>query len=360
MEAPWRREYRKPDGRRLWLYGQAPHEAVGEPPRAVRSAPQLRWHPLRGEWVTYAPHRQERTFLPTPPDCPLCPSRPDGPGTEVPFRDFDVAVFENRFPALVESPPPARSDLPVPTAPGQGACEVVVYTPEHTGSLATLSQRRRELLVQVWSDRYRELYRRPHVQFVLPFENRGEEVGVTLHHPHGQVYAYPFVPPVAAAELEAFARSPVLAELLSRLPAEFVVAADEHAVAFVPPFARYPYEVWVAPRRTQPGPWTMSEAERRSVAWLLGEVVRRYDGLCGRPFPYVMVLHAAPRPDLERPEGPRFHFHVEFYPPLRSADRLKFLAGTELGAGVFVVDVLPEEAARALQGVGPAGLLEAP
>jgi len=344
----WPREHRKPDGRRLWLYGAASAGPLDEGAEAPRPSLHLRWHPLRREWVAYAPHRQERTFLPEEERCPLCPSRPGSPPTEVPFEEFQIAVFENRFPAFVPDPQTPDPALPVSAAPAYGACEVVVYTPEHTGSLATLSQQRRELLVRVWSDRYIELYRRPHVAYVLPFENRGEEVGATLHHPHGQIYAYPFVPPVAATELSAFCGSPVLVDLLGRLPPDYLVASDRLAVAFVPPFARYPYEVWVAPRRRHPGPWTFSDAEASSVARLLGEVVRAYDALFHRPFPYVMVLHAAPRWEVEPQDG-TFHFHVEFYPPLRARDRLKFLAGTELGAGVFTVDVLPEQTARRLR-----------
>jgi UDPglucose--hexose-1-phosphate uridylyltransferase len=272
--------------------------------------------------------------------------------TEIPLADFEAVVFENRFPAFVSNVSLRETGLQRAVsgfrAPARGASEVLVYTPEHTGSLATLPSHRRELLVQVWIDRYLELYRRPEIRYVLPFENRGEEVGVTLHHPHGQIYAYPFVPPVVARELAAFATGNVLGKVVEQLSAEYVIASDDYALAFVPPFARFPYEVWIAPRQPHPGPWTFSAAEITSFAYLLGEVVRRYDSLFGRPLPYVMVLHAGPRHDagLQRPI---FHFHVEFYPFRRGPDRLKFLAGTELGAGVFTVDVLPEEAAQRLR-----------
>jgi UDPglucose--hexose-1-phosphate uridylyltransferase len=272
--------------------------------------------------------------------------------TEIPLADFEAVVFENRFPAFVTNVSLRETGVQRAVsgfrAPARGASEVLVYTPEHTGSLATLPSHRRELLVQVWIDRYLELYRRPEVRYVLPFENRGEEVGVTLHHPHGQIYAYPFVPPVVVRELAAFATGNVLGKVVEQLSAEYVIASDDYALAFVPPFARFPYEVWIAPRQPHPGPWTFSAAEITSFAYLLGEVVRRYDSLFGRPLPYVMVLHAGPRHDtgLQRPI---FHFHVEFYPFRRGPDRLKFLAGTELGAGVFTVDVLPEEAAQRLR-----------
>lgn len=347
-----RRDHHKADGRRLLLFGAAPHtlapEAEAEAPAPAH--PHLRWHPLREEWVAYAPHRQERTFLPPAEVCPLCPTRPGGPPTEIPFADFEVAVFENRFPAFVAAPPapPAPEASPARTAPADGSCEVVVYTSAHTGSLGTLSQERRELLLRVWTDRYRELYARDAVRFVMPFENRGEAVGVTLHHPHGQIYAYPFVPPVLRREAAAFSQGTILQDLLARLDARHVVEADDAVVALTPPCARFPYELWVVPRRRHPGPWTFDDGEVSSFARALGRTVTRYDALFDRPFPYVMALHAAPKG-----EEDRFHFHAEFYPALRGPDRLKYLAGTELGAGTFTVDILPEEAARALRDALP-------
>jgi UDPglucose--hexose-1-phosphate uridylyltransferase len=300
---------------------------------------------LREEWIVYAAHRQERAFLPPPEFCPLCPTRPGGFPTEIPFADFEIAVFENRFPSL-HPRAPVPPELCVPTARGQGICEVVVYTPEHIGSLGSLPQERRELLVRVWIDRYRELYAHDFIKYVMPFENRGEEVGVTLHHPHGQIYTYPFVPPIPEKEAVAFRERPVLEELFARCGDAYTVCEEEGFVAFVPPFARYPYEVWVAPRRRVPGPWEFTELEIKAFARLLGEAVARYDRLFDRPFPYVMVLHAAPKGE----EG-TFHFHVEFYPPMRAPGKLKFLAGTELGAGTMVMDALPEVTAARLREV---------
>lgn len=343
------RRVRKADGRSLTLYSTVPHTLPQLPERAASCPPpdpHLRWQPLRREWVIVSAHRQVRTFLPPAEACPLCPSRPDHPATEIPFADFEVAVFENRFPSLVE-PAPAPPPLAVPTAPAAGASEVVVYTSDHSGSLATLSQARRELLVRAWADRYRALYARDTVHSVLPFENRGEAVGVTLHHPHGQIYAYPFVPPALGAEAAAFRERPVLEELLAAA-GTYLVEERGAAVAFVPPAARFPYEVWALPRRRHPGPWTLDDASVADFAWVLGRVVARYDALFGRPFPYVLALHAAPRG-----EDAHFHFHAEFYPVLRGPQRMKYLAGTELGAGTFTLDVPPEEAAAALRAVDP-------
>ncbi|MCS7057823.1 MAG: galactose-1-phosphate uridylyltransferase [Meiothermus sp.] len=342
-----KRVYRKKDGRMLYLYGRQPHTLppLEEGELVVEPRSHARWHPLRQEWVVFAASRQGRTFLPPKEYDPLAPSKRGGFPTEIPFEDFEVAVFQNRWPALSPEAGEPPLGLPIPTRDARGDCEVVVFTPEDSGSLATLSPERRELLVQVWADRYQELYGREAIRFVMPFENRGEPVGVTLHHPHGQIYAYPWLPPVLQKELEAFQKGPVLQELLPHL-GPYTVWEDEHTLACVPPFARYPYEVWVFPRAFRPGPWAFSPAETRSLAQALGQVVAKLDGLFQKPMPYVMALHAAPK-------GAEavFHFHIEFYPALRTADKLKYLAGTEVAAGTFAMDALPEETALALREV---------
>ncbi|WP_027894119.1 galactose-1-phosphate uridylyltransferase [Calidithermus chliarophilus] len=342
-----KRVYQKKDGRYIYLYGHQPHtlppleegEATGAP------SSHARWHPLRQEWVVYAAHRQGRVFLPPKEYDPLAPSKPGGFPTDIPFEDFEIAVLQNRWPSLSPRAGTPPDGLPVPTREANGDCEVVVFTPELTGSLATLGQAQRELLLRVWTDRYTDLLAREEIVFVMPFENRGVEVGVTIHHPHGQIYAYPWVPPILQKEVEAFRQRPVLLELLPEL-GPYTVQEDEHTLCVVPPFARYPYEVWVFPKRFHPGPWTFSDAEVSSFAQQLGQMVARYDKLFDRPFPYIMVLHAAPKGEEER-----FHFHVEFYPPLRSRDKLKYLAGTEIGSGTFAMDALPENTARELREV---------
>lgn len=337
----------KGDGRRVWVYGEWKAISVpfAEEGKLAELKTQLRWHPLRKEWVVYAPHRQERAFRPPKEYCPLCPTKSGQLPTEIPFADFEIAVFENRFPSFHPNSP-LPPTLCVPTLPGRGICEVVVYTPEHEGSLAALSQARRELLVQVWIDRYQELYSYDFVKYVMPFENRGEEVGVTLHHPHGQVYAYPFIPPIIEAEVQAFRESSVLEELFNCIK-PYTVIEKGTFLAFVPPFARYPYEVWLAPKRKVPGPWDFTEQEVCEFAAIFKEVVARYDALFNRPFPYIMVFHAAPKDERT------FHFHVEFYPPMRAPGKLKFLAGTEQGAGVMVVDALPEDTVVQLREAKP-------
>jgi UDPglucose--hexose-1-phosphate uridylyltransferase len=354
-----RHELRKPDGRMLFLYGRSPFEA----PRAVPSPsstpvaanPHLRWHPLREEWIAYAAHRQDRTFLPPPEYNPLAVTSDPANPTELPPGDWDVAVFDNRFPSLVpdaHSPP----ELPVPTAAGTGKCEVVVYTQDPRSSLGALPLDHIDLLLQVWADRTRWLGAMPGIDFVLPFENRGAEVGVTLHHPHGQIYAYPFVPPVPArmqqaglAHLAKHGIGPLDALIRREIDdGARILYIGPHAVAFVPACARYPYETWVAPIAPVPGFCELDASQRADLARALKTVLLKFDGLWGRPFPYLMAWFQAPTDGREHPEA---HLHAEFYPPYRTREKLKVLAGTELAAGTFAMDALPEDKARELQQV---------
>ncbi len=352
----------KPDGRQLTLYSHAPLDAdlvAPSPfPTPLKAAPHLRWHPLRGEWVTYAAYRQNRTFLPPPEYNPLAPTADPACPTELPGGDWQVAVFDNRFPALRaplpdDAPPPLST---VPTAPASGHCEVTVYTRQADAALGRLPLTHLELLLEVWADRSRRLAQRGDIAYVLPFENRGVEVGATLHHPHGQTYAYPVVPPVAARMLEqagayrAAKGIGVLEDLIGRERSDGrrMLYEGPHAVAFVPPCARYPYEVWVAPITAVAGFADLDDARRRDLACALKTVLLKYDGLWQRPMPYVMAWYQAPT---DRRWHPQAHLHAEFFPPYRSHDRLKYLAGTEIAAGFFAVDALPEDKARELQQV---------
>jgi UDPglucose--hexose-1-phosphate uridylyltransferase len=303
---------------------------------------ELRFNELRGEQVVYAIDRQERTFLPAREHCPLDPTRPGGPPTEIPFAAFQIAVFDNRFPSFQK--------------PG-GAAEVVVYTDRHDGSFATLSPARAEALMWVWRHRYEELGARPDIDYVMIFENRGVEVGVTLHHPHGQIYGYPFLPPVPALELAADERLGGCAPcaLLAREldDGARVLIERDGVVAYVPHAARWAYEAHVVMREHRPSLLDCEPAELRALAQTLQALVRGYDALFERPFPYVMVVHQAPTsaPAGSPTDTPasKGHLHVEFYPPLRTAEKLKFLAGSEQGAGAFISDTLPEESAAALR-----------
>lgn len=338
------RHHRKTDGRSLWLYGRAPHEEspIGEITGCEPGGSHLRWHPLRGEWLIVSPRRQGRTFAPTGGDNPLAPARSGGPLTEIPFTSFEVVVFENRFPGLsatAEPPPEAVWS----NAQACGACEVVVYTDDPDASMGTLANDRRVLLLEALADRCRH-HLEQGARFVLPFENRGAEVGATLHHPHGQIYAFPFVPAPQAAAARAYAEGYDLSRERDAWGEVALVRDRLHASSFVPPFARFPYECWIAPKTRRAGLGQLTAAELEDVATLIGDCAQRYDRMFGRPTPYMMALHGAPAG-----AEARFHFTVQFYPLLRSPDRIKFLAGVEQSTGVFTVDVTPEAAARALR-----------
>jgi UDPglucose--hexose-1-phosphate uridylyltransferase len=349
----------KPDGRPLVLYARAPLPDTFDAP-SPSSTPHspnahLRWHPLRGEWVAYAGHRQHRTFLPPAEYNPLAVSTDPEHPTELPPGPWEIAVFENLFPTFAMSAhdPP---ELAVPTAAALGVCEVVVFTQDAQATLGSLPLAHLELLVSVWADRYEELGRQPDILYVYPFENRGTEVGVTLHHPHGQIYAYPFVPPIAARELEQqrlhferFGRG-LLEDMTAREMADGIrmVYAGAHVAAFMPICARYSYEVWIAPIRPAPSFAALTDAERRDFARALKTVLLKFDALWNRPFPYILAFHQAPTDGLAHPEA---HLHAEFYPAYRMPGRLKYLAGSEIGAGVFTADTVPEEKVKELQAV---------
>ena len=289
---------------------------------------ELRFNELRGEEVVYAEQRQDRTLHPPPEACPLCPN-----SNEIPRESFEIAVFENRFPAFSHP---------------DGASEVVVYTDRHEGSFGELPAERAEALMWVWRDRYGDLGARSDVEYVLIFENRGTQVGATLHHPHGQIYGYPFVPPVAAAERRADLRrggctpcSLVERELHER---DRLVLSNGSVAAFVPWAARWPYEIHVALLEHRPSLVDCSRSELRDLAAALQRVGRGYDALWDMPMPYMMVVHQAPTDG-----AGGGHLHVEFYPPLRAPDRVKWLASGEQGGGTFSVDVMPEQAAEELR-----------
>ncbi|GAC1579119.1 MAG: galactose-1-phosphate uridylyltransferase [Candidatus Elarobacter sp.] len=319
---------------------------------------ELRWHPLQGEWVATATHRQERTFFPPDDSCPLCPTKPGDFATEIPSATYDIVVFENKFPSLRRRPPsPSVEGSEIePVAPARGACEVVSYTPDHRATLATLSVRRIEHLVRVWRDRTRSLGARDDIVHVFPFENKGAQIGVTLSHPHGQIYGYPFVPPVVLRECERASEHRdatgrcLFCDVRDRELADGsrVVALEDGWVAYVPFFARYPYETHLVTTRCVRMLTDLDEREIRGLARVLKRVLTGFDRLFDVSFPYIMAIHQAPKTDAP------YHLHVEFFPPMRTATKLKYLAGSEAGAGMYVNDTLAEETAAELRAKVPA------
>ena len=317
---------------------------------------EMRWNPLLGEWVVTATHRQQRTFLPPADFCPLCPTKPGGFPTEVPEAAYDVVVFENRFPSFSSTPPEpaiAGSEL-YPVEPASGVCEVVLYSPKHDGSLAEEPVEQIHKLVRVWSERFEVLGARDDVKYVFPFENKGVQIGVTLHHPHGQIYGYPFVPPKIQRELDQSKQHHAATGrcLLCDIAAEEkrdgrrVVSQNDSFTAYIPFFARWPYEVHISSNRHLSALPDMTPKEHKDLASMLKGTLTAYDRIFNASFPYMMVVHQRPT---DGGNHDHFHFHIEFYPPLRTAERLKYLAGSETGAGLFINDTLAEEKAAELR-----------
>ncbi|MFE3451463.1 galactose-1-phosphate uridylyltransferase [Nonomuraea sp. NPDC059194] len=339
------------DGRELIYFDRrddADRSAIDErelPPRPVAS--ELRYDPLTEEWVAMAGHRQTRTFLPPADECPLCPSRP-GMLTEIPAAEYDVVVFENRFPSFSTNlgsytDPGGLSEV----RPGVGRCEVVCFTSDHDSSFSALSDDQVALVMEAWADRTAELSAIPGVEQVFCFENRGAEIGITLGHPHGQIYAYPYVTPRTQRHLAAAAKRPNLfADVLAAERAgERVVAGNEFWTAFVPAAARYPFEVHLYPHRQVPDLAALTQEERAAFGPVYTRVLRALDGLFGVVMPYVAAWHQSP----VRQGRDLAYLHMELFSIRRAPQKLKYLAGSESAMGAFVSDVLPEEAARLLR-----------
>ncbi|MGX4691697.1 galactose-1-phosphate uridylyltransferase [Streptomyces sp. JNUCC 63] len=349
------------DGRELIYYdlrdGTVRGAADRRPPARTVTTSEIRRDVLLGDAVAVASHRQGRTYHPPADECPLCPSR-DGRLSEIPDSSYDVVVFENRFPSL---------------AGDSGRCEVVCFTSDHDASFADLSEEQARLVLDAWTDRTAELSHLPSVEQVFCFENRGPEIGVTLGHPHGQIYAYPFTTPRTAlmlrslaAHKEATGGENLFDAVLEReLAGERVVLEGEHWVAFVPYAAHWPYEVHLYPRRRVPDLLALDEAARTEFPQVYLELLRRFDRIFdgrdggensagGPPTPYIAAWHQAPFGALEEFDGVTrddFALHVELFTIRRTSGKLKFLAGSESGMSVFINDVPPERAAERLREV---------
>jgi UDPglucose--hexose-1-phosphate uridylyltransferase len=330
---------------------------------------EQRWHPLRREWVVVSSHRNERPWggerVAEPAraipryvaDCYLCPGNPRSSGQRN-AQYTGVFVFDNDHPCVG---PGAPAELP-PAAgiyrnrPATGCARVVCFTPRHDLTLAQLTEAEVQSLLQALQAQYRELGARKEVRHVLVFENKGEITGTSNPHPHCQIYATNFV--FKTIELEAEAHAEHLAEHGRPLFQDILAAEDadgrrilvrrDQALSFVPYFARYPYETYVAPRAMHGSLADLSAAELTDFAGVLRETLIRFDNLWRTPFPYVMVLHQAPT---DGAPHPGFHFHIQIHPPLRKPGLLKYLAGPEIGGGNFLHDTGPEEKAAELQAV---------
>ena len=305
----------------------------------------MRQDPLTGEWISIAAARQNRAFLPPADQDPLAPTTPNNP-SEVP-SNYDVVVFENRSPSF--GPELGVLDLSGVglgrTAPSHGRCEVVCFSPEHEGSFGTQTESRARTVIEAWADRTAFLSSLPGVEQVFPFENRGEAIGVTLHHPHGQIYSYPYVTPRTqrlVASIDAFGPGLFEAILESERASERIVLSGKHWTAYVPFAARWPIEVHMLPHRHVPDFAATNDEERDELAGLYLKLLRGIDALYSTPTPYIAAWHQAPvsvaRDDIR--------LMLQLTSPRRAESKLKYLAGSEAAMGAWIGDVTPEASAQ--------------
>lgn len=364
-----KRATRLADGREI-IYFDDPGTALG-PERAVDArtldprpaTATMRLDVLTGDWISVAAARQNRAFLPPAELDPLAPQTATNP-SEIPSR-YDVAVFENRSPSFGPALARATGDVPAGDDPpaglddlatfglgrsrtSVGRCEVVCFSPEHAGSFGTQTRTRARTVIEAWADRTAALSQLPGIEQVFPFENRGEAIGVTLPHPHGQIYAYPYVTPRTQRMLDAAERAPgdLFANILAfERASERVVLSGEHWTAFVPFAARWPIEVHLLPHRHVPDFAATTDAERDELAPLYLRLLRAVDALYATPTPYIAAWHQAP----VHTGRDAVRLHLQLTSPRRAADKLKYLAGSEAAMGAWIADIPPETQAARLR-----------
>jgi UDPglucose--hexose-1-phosphate uridylyltransferase len=313
--------------------------------------PELRWNPILERWTIISDARQDRPVLPED-SCPLCPEV-----LEVPQEDYYIVSFENRFPALERNPeaPNIEGDSFYRVKKNRGVCEVLLYSSDHDTPPADLSLERFEDLISVWRDRFVELSKEDYIDYIYIFENRGREIGVSLDHPHGQLYAFPFVPPLARKSVESAEshyrekNECIFCRVLKkeRESGERIIWEDDHFVAFVPFYARFPYEVHLYPKRHFPTIKSLKRREYSSLASAIKTVLNKYRNLFPiDDFPYISSFHQAPVDGRDRSY---YHFHLEFYSLQRGENKIKYRAGVETGTDAFISSLSPEKMAKDLK-----------
>ena len=311
---------------------------------------ELRWDPIMSQWIIVSGKRGKRPLLPEG-YCPFCPG-----SEEIPEGDWTVLSLPNKFPALQPEPPPpsVKSDRLYRSRPAKGVCEIIIYTPKHDATLADLSVKNIKAVIDLWTERFIELGSRDYIKYVFIFENKGRIIGVTLDHPHGQLYAFPFIPPIIQRELTSSRRywrrtgNCLFCRVIEKERRDMtrIVCENEDFVCFLPFFAHWPYGVQIYPKRHVGALPELSEKEKTMFAFILKKVLRKFDNLFEMSFPYMMVLHQRPT---DGKGYPYYHFHVEFYPPYREKNKIKYFASVETGAGTVTFDYTPEMKAKELR-----------
>ncbi|WP_372697357.1 galactose-1-phosphate uridylyltransferase [Arthrobacter sp. JSM 101049] len=349
------------DGREILYFFDQPGDGDGfVPPADPRPLPvrppaaELRRDPLTGEWVSFAAHRQARTHLPPADECPLCPSGHDRP-TEIPAVGYDVVVFENRFPSFgPDQRDQVLGDRLGVSHPAHGRCEVIAFGSAHDASFGDLGPERARTVVEAWAQRTAELSTLPGVEQVFAFENRGAQIGVTLHHPHGQIYSYPYIPPRTITQLkQAVTHRERTGRNLMQDVLDFecadgsrIVERTAHFTVFVPFAARMPIEVHIVPHRHVADLAGLTADERDDLAAGYLRLIRAVDALYPTPTPYIAAWFQAP---VRHPDAGELRLHLQLTSPRRAQDKLKYLAGSEAAMGAFIGDVTPESTAARLR-----------
>lgn len=349
------------DGRTIRYYDshERTRSAIDKRPSEDQpSIGELRLDPLVNEWVVMAAHRQGRVFLPPKELCPLCPTTGDLL-TEIADKDYEIVVFDNRSPSMRKpvgdwaAPDMLGPDTDAGTAAGK--CEVICFTDNHGGSFKDLTPQRVRTLLEAWRDRTSELSQEPYIHHIAPFENRGEEVGVTLFHPHGQIYAYSFLPPkvqkmlTAAQEYKSRTGKVLFDDVVNReiRDKERIIAKNDHWVAYVPYAARYPFEIHLAPLNPVPDLASLSLEACDAFPSISIEIMKRLDGVFGIEMAYIATWHQAP----VRVGRDLLRLHWQITSVRRAPGKLKYLAGSESAMGAFIMDLRPEQSATQLREV---------
>jgi len=317
---------------------------------------ELRWNPLINDWVMINSSRQSRPVMPEG-YCPFCP------GSDKIKDSYDILKYDNDYPALSQNPPKPDNITGggkiYKTKPMYGRCEVILFSPEHESSICEFSINHIKKIVDLWAERFTEIAEDKKIKYVFIFENRGELVGVTQPHPHGQIYGYSFMPKKIELEFKCFEKyyknnnnSCMFCDI-NRDEIDFhdrIVYENDDFIAYVPFFAEYVYQVYIASKPHKSNITQFSDSEKINFALALKMITGMYDALFDKRFPYMMCMHNAPV-NLKKPKSADkfFHFHIEFYTPLRSANIQQFNASSETGVWAHCNPSAPEEKAGELR-----------
>jgi UDPglucose--hexose-1-phosphate uridylyltransferase len=315
--------------------------------------PEFRWNPLLDTWTLVATNRQNRPHLPKN-YCPFCPK------DNAALPDYDVLAYPNDFPVMSQNPEPVTAQKAgiFKNKEAAGRCEVILYSPEHNKQLYQLSDEHVLKIVEVWSQRFKELQKDNRIKYIFEFENRGEEVGVTIHHPHGQLYAYSFIPSKIREELtnckKYYTKNKrnLFADLntAEKKYKRRVVLENKSFIAYIPYFTDYPFGVFVVNKKLKGNITQFTPTEKKDLAAILKKLTAGFDKIYDREFPYMMCLHQTPVNEKKYADAENYYaFHIEFYPPLRAKDKIKWYAGSEMGAGAAANPLDVDECAAILR-----------